>query len=433
MRQGELEALRRVSSADITELEWRDKVIFIMVGLPARGKSYISSKVINFINWQGNPARIFNVGKHRRMGADQTHRAEFFARDNAEALAMREEIAFRVLDELLDWMQSGEVAVFDATNTTIERRRRIVEVIRNRHPYANVIFLESICEDKLVLAENLFQKASCSPDFKGMDISEAMVELQGRIVEYEKVYQTIGDDEGSYVKLINLQSKVICNRISGHSAHSITSFLMSIHGGNRPVYLIRAGEGKREELDDYDPGLSRAGQRTKQALMLKLAEDHDLLGIVCYSSVLRRAVETGEEFGSMLRPRAVLNPLDSGKTRPGRGVVVEETLRELPEDSRFTYRFAGGESQRDVAARLVSFIKEMERNTGPVLVISHLSTLQVLYGYFVGCSPSMYCDLSIPPNCLIQLCPSQYGWKETRMIMGRVSRTSKDSHCEEFY
>lgn len=43
------------------------------------------------------------------------------------------------------------------------------------------------------------------------------------------MYETIDDDELSYVKLINMQSKVICNHIYGNMAHLLVPFLMSIH------------------------------------------------------------------------------------------------------------------------------------------------------------------------------------------------------------
>lgn len=43
------------------------------------------------------------------------------------------------------------------------------------------------------------------------------------------MYETIDDDELSYIKLVNMQSKVVCNRIHGSMAHLLTPFLMSIH------------------------------------------------------------------------------------------------------------------------------------------------------------------------------------------------------------
>jgi 6-phosphofructo-2-kinase len=40
-----------------------------MVGLPARGKSYIVKKMARYLNWLQHPTRIFNVGDRRRVAA----------------------------------------------------------------------------------------------------------------------------------------------------------------------------------------------------------------------------------------------------------------------------------------------------------------------------------------------------------------------------
>ncbi|MBE7182233.1 MAG: hypothetical protein INR71_13695, partial [Terriglobus roseus] len=36
-----------------------------MVGLPARGKSYITKKLARYMNWLQHDTRIFNVGERR--------------------------------------------------------------------------------------------------------------------------------------------------------------------------------------------------------------------------------------------------------------------------------------------------------------------------------------------------------------------------------
>ena len=45
------------------------KLIIIMVGLPARGKSYITKKLARYLNWLQHDTQIFNVGERRRMAA----------------------------------------------------------------------------------------------------------------------------------------------------------------------------------------------------------------------------------------------------------------------------------------------------------------------------------------------------------------------------
>ena len=40
-----------------------------MVGLPARGKSYVTKKIARYLNWLQHDTRIFNVGERRRVAA----------------------------------------------------------------------------------------------------------------------------------------------------------------------------------------------------------------------------------------------------------------------------------------------------------------------------------------------------------------------------
>lgn len=80
-----------------------------------------------------------------------------------------------------------------------------------------------------------------SPDFVGVPKEQALADFRARIEKYEKVYRTIGDDNLSYIKVMNLSSKIVCNKIHGRSQHRIVAFLMSLHVVERPVWLVRAG------------------------------------------------------------------------------------------------------------------------------------------------------------------------------------------------
>ena len=56
-------------NGQIAERDVAAKLIIIMVGLPARGKSYIVKKIARYLNWLQHPTRIFNVGDRRRVAA----------------------------------------------------------------------------------------------------------------------------------------------------------------------------------------------------------------------------------------------------------------------------------------------------------------------------------------------------------------------------
>ncbi|GMF65030.1 unnamed protein product [Phytophthora lilii] len=99
------------------------KLVLVMVGLPARGKSFVVHKTLRYIEWMGFPTRMFNVGNLRRKLGKAGEDAKFFSADNSDATRLREEMAMEALDELLEWLETqGHVAVFDATNTTKLRR-----------------------------------------------------------------------------------------------------------------------------------------------------------------------------------------------------------------------------------------------------------------------------------------------------------------------
>mmetsp|Transcript_19141 Transcript_19141/g.44494 ORF Transcript_19141/g.44494 Transcript_19141/m.44494 type:complete len:506 (+) Transcript_19141:368-1885(+) len=252
----------------------REKLVVVLVGLPARGKSYISHRLVNYLNWYGVRCRLFNVGAFRRQqmkaetasqeaqaqaddpgaekeaeGAqDKGSRADFFSSENKAAAEKREELAAAVFEQLLQWLVhgGGHLAIFDATNTTKERRRRVLERAA-REAGVKVMFVESICTDGKVVEANLAEKVRLSPDFKGMDFAHAVRDLKVRIANYESVYQALGEDELdcqgnsiSFIKVINLSSKVIANNVHGRVARSVLTFLMNLHIVQRPIFLVRA-------------------------------------------------------------------------------------------------------------------------------------------------------------------------------------------------
>lgn len=64
-----------------------------MVGLPARGKTYIAKKLTRYLKWIGITTRVFNVGEYRRQATEAYKNHEFFRPDNKEAAAIRKYVA----------------------------------------------------------------------------------------------------------------------------------------------------------------------------------------------------------------------------------------------------------------------------------------------------------------------------------------------------
>ena len=136
----------------------QERVLVAMVGLPARGKSYISKAVIRYLRFLGCPAKLFNAGNKRRTEGLAGTDASFFSASNTEAKAMREQMAMECLDELLDWLQAETepeagcaCGIFDATNTTKARREKVRLRVARERPCVRLIWVETICDDVAVL------------------------------------------------------------------------------------------------------------------------------------------------------------------------------------------------------------------------------------------------------------------------------------------
>lgn len=83
-----------------------------MVGLPARGKTYISKKLSRYLNWIGINTKVFNLGEYRRCATEAYKSHEFFRQDNQEAMTIRTTCAMKALEDVCQWLnEGGEVAV----------------------------------------------------------------------------------------------------------------------------------------------------------------------------------------------------------------------------------------------------------------------------------------------------------------------------------
>src|SRR5437870_12967421 len=99
------------------------KLAVVMVGLPARGKTFVARKLQRYLSWLGFRTLWVNVGDYRRSRAGARQPAAYFAPDNNATREEREGFATAALNDLLHWFNDGgKVGIYDATNA--ERLRR---------------------------------------------------------------------------------------------------------------------------------------------------------------------------------------------------------------------------------------------------------------------------------------------------------------------
>jgi hypothetical protein len=116
------------------------------------------------LRWIGVETQVFNVGNYRRerIGAQQPF--DFFDSANVQGARARLHMAIAALDDMLNFMkEDGVVAIYDATNSTRERRSMILK--RCEQENVQVVFVESICTDPALVEKNIRETKLTSPEY----------------------------------------------------------------------------------------------------------------------------------------------------------------------------------------------------------------------------------------------------------------------------
>ncbi|XP_055311719.1 6-phosphofructo-2-kinase/fructose-2,6-bisphosphatase isoform X2 [Sitodiplosis mosellana] len=391
--------------------------VIAMVGLPARGKTYISKKLARYLNWIGIFTKVYNLGEYRRNATSAYKSHEFFRPDNQAAMAIRTECALRALEDACKWLQEkGEVAVFDATNSTAERRKMIHEIVVNKWGY-KLFFVESICDDPQIIEQNIMEVKVSSPDYTNMNTDAVLRDFLLRIEHYQEKYQLLDEiieKELSYMKIYNTGEKVVVHKHEGHIQSRIVYYLMNIHITPRTIYLTRHGESEHNlaGLIGGDSDLSHRGYSYAKSLA-KFIDQQQIEGLRVWTSRLKRAIQTVADVPAPQERWKALNEIDAGICDE---MSYDQIADKFPQDfksrdmNKFYYRYPRGESYEDLVARLEPVIMELERQ-GNVLVVSHQAVLRCLLAYFLDKPAEELPYLEVPLHTIIKLTPVAYGCK----------------------
>jgi broad specificity phosphatase PhoE len=344
----------------------------------------------------------------------------FFDPDNPQGEEARRSAAMAALEDMVAWLTDhGQVAIYDATNTT--RARRTMVRARCEHAGFQVLFIEIRCDDPHIIEANIRSTKLSSPDYENADPDEAVTDFRARIAHYQRVYQPLDEDEGAYLRVTGPGRGVTVSNVDGYLAARLVFFLMNLHLTARPIWLTRHGESVYNATGVLggDPDLTPAGDRYARSLAEFLdRRDPDRNGVVVWTSSLRRAVQTAAPLGRTPWPWRALDEIDGGICDSMSHAQIQE---HLPEEyaarrrDKFTYRYPRGESYQDVILRLDPVIIELERTRKPVLVVAHNAVLRALYAYFLGVPRERCPYLAIPLHTVIELTPHAYGCHETRV------------------
>nr|XP_046908247.1 6-phosphofructo-2-kinase/fructose-2,6-bisphosphatase 1-like isoform X5 [Dermatophagoides farinae] len=364
--------------------------VIAMVGLPARGKTYIAKKLTRYMNWIGIKTRVFNVGEYRRQATKLYRNHDFFRPDNKDAQVIRSQCALAALKDMCMWLEdgNGELAVYDATNTTFERRELINEFVVEKYGF-KLFFVESYCNDPQIIEANVKEVKVHSPDYRDMGQDEALRDFMVRISHYEQVYEPLCEEREkqlSFMRIFNAGERVLVHRHEGHIQSRVVYYLMNIHITPRSIYLTRHGESVYNLLGRIggDAELSERGWEYSRALAQYIHEQA-IPRLRVWTSQLKRTCQTSELIQAPQERWKALNEIDAGICEE---MTYEEIQQKYPEEfalrdqDKFHYRYPKGESYEDLVARLEPVIMELERQEN-VLVVAHQAVIRCLLAYFL--------------------------------------------------
>ncbi|XP_024148081.1 6-phosphofructo-2-kinase/fructose-2,6-bisphosphatase 2 isoform X2 [Oryzias melastigma] len=399
--------------------------MIVMVGLPARGKTYMSKKLTRYLNWIGVPTKVFNLGVYRRKAVRAYKSYDFFKHDNEEAMKIRKQCALVALQDVKAYLndEGGQIAVFDATNTTRERRELILNFANDNA--CKVFFVESLCDDPDVIAENIMEVKVSSPDYPESGSDSVMEDFLKRIECYKVTYQPLDPDDHdknlSLIQVINVGRRFLVNRVQDYIQSKIVYYLMNIHVHSHSIYICRHGESLHnvEGLLGGDSELSERGKQFAAALR-GFIEEHKLSDLKVWTSQLRRTIQTAEELGVHYEQWKILNEIDAGVCEEMSYKMIEEKYPKefvMRDQNKYLYRYPGGESYQDLVQRLEPVIMELERQ-GNVLVICHQAVMRCLLAYFLDKGADDLPYLKCPLHTVLKLTPVAYGCNVDKFDLG---------------
>ncbi|KAI9832119.1 MAG: hypothetical protein M1826_002448 [Phylliscum demangeonii] len=389
------------------------RIVIVIVGLPARGKTHTSVALARYLRWLGVKTRAFHLGDYRRATVGPGKDAPddyFFVNASASSVLLRQKVLKKCRQDIYQFLdvENGQVAIYDAVNALAASRRTLAK-----------------------------EFAKHEVQYIGWKSDDAVKHYLARIAAKIPHFETMDEPDLNYIKMINAGERVIVNNCSfGYLGHRIVFYLLNLHIKYRCTFFARAGTSA--EVDSYktDASLSAEGQdyahkmadtlirhrqEERQALIERGGTDAPLRPLTVWSSTRRRTIETANELqsrGYTVKQRTQMSQLNPGvceKMTEGaiRAAMPDEVAKH--EADPYHHRYPRAESYHDLAVRLEPVILELEREQNDLLLIAHESVLRVLYGYLMACHATDIPTLSFPRNEIIEIIPASYNNQAKRI------------------
>lgn len=332
---------------------------------------------------------IFNNGDLRRqLIPNNTSFAEFYDPKNSEGMAIREKIALMNMERAKNYLKKGgNVAVLDATNASLARRKLLLSRLNN-HP---VLFIECMNNVKEILEASILRKIEAK-EFGHLTTAEAIQSFKDRISYYEPIYSPL-EKENNFIKLDSLHKKVIREEIRENIPYyeQVRDYLVTDR--LKDLFLVRHGETffNLENRIGGDSELTENGRSQAQALARHFSGREIP---VIFTSQKKRAIQTAEPIKERQKnctiiPLAEFNEIDSGVCEC---MSYEEIRRNMPEvyrerkKDKYNYIYPQGEGYSTMKDRIdlgINKVLYLSDTSNNIMIIGHRAANRMILSHFL--------------------------------------------------
>lgn len=369
----------------------KNKLVIVMMGLPARGKSTMARKLGRTLEVDGVRVRIFNNGElRRRMDSDaSTSEADFFSPGNARGNVLRERIARDNIQAGQSYLRDeGEVVIIDASNVTRARRQTIAAAF----PDTPICFIECVNADEEALEANLQRKAGL-PEFQHLSQEKALENFLVRIAHYESIYEPL-DGEANRILVDSFENCILQERISEVLPYYDRIRDVLTTRVVRNLFLVRHGETvyNQEDRIGGDSELTEKGLEQARAL----AEHFTTIRIpIIFTSNYRRTLQTATPIAKRQQPSTIIALPEFNEIHAGicEGMTYQEIREKMPQvakergPNKYRYVYPEGEGYRSMEERVsrglkkVFFLNNYDEN---IMIVGHRAVNRMILSCFLS-------------------------------------------------
>ncbi|KAI9836276.1 MAG: hypothetical protein M1819_001613 [Sarea resinae] len=206
------------------------KLIIVMVGLPARGKSYVTKKLARYLNWLQHDTKIFNVGERRRVAAGGPQRIPQ-SPEESRSEARRDSVIRR--DSLVrrESMGAGTVGLIDEKEHLDGPSLAARILVNGRSPVESPTIEEPVGENRDEVESRNQETTQERNDHDGNHLEPAHIELTKVSTPEELPNADAMEQSANFFDPKNVKAAQIREQVAMSTLDETMDYVL-IHGGS---------------------------------------------------------------------------------------------------------------------------------------------------------------------------------------------------------